>query len=749
MRQTTRRQTQRRSMPLLAVLPLAINLSTIAPVFAEGAKSAVLEEITVTARKVAENLQRVPQSVSAMNADALERSFASSLQDLEGMAPNVIIDSFNAFPNSASISIRGISHTEIEKSFDPAIGIVVDGVFLATNAQALVDNFDLERVEVLRGPQGTLFGKNTIGGTINVIRKKPQADFGGAVSYEFSSFEKHNVKAAVDLPVQENFLLRLATSYVKSEGYLDNTANGDELGGEDRLTLRLAALFNITEDLEAYINIDHVHDRPDLAGLRNATQPTQLLAVPGLLGLSPSFPGYPADNGSFDKVRSDLPEDGTEYDTSAISVELNLDKGDYVLTSISAYRAVDEDVYNDFDSEDTAFFNSRRIQDHDQFTQELRFTSAWSDSYDFVAGLYYFWSDYELHQAVGLLEDWVPCGALPGAFASFGCLNEGGAEQTTTSYAAFIQGNIKLSQNLRMTLGGRYTYEKKDFEATPIAYPVGILGTGEDEESWSEFTPRIGLDYQITEDLFLYASFASGFKSGGYNGRAGTVTSIGPYDPEEIKSYEIGLKSSLLDNRVRPNFAAFYNDYEDMQVDLLRAVAGGTGQETIVANAAGASTYGAELELVAKITPNLLVNATLGVLEAEYDHFIADIGLGGITDNSNLELRKAPDWQYSLAVSYERPWADLGTLVLDLKFRESDDLQTTTQNFAFGHRRSVENLDASISFESIDGNWTFSLFGRNITDEEYIQDGLSAGALLAFTSVSIPRVWGAKIDWSF
>ena len=240
----------------------------------------------------------------------------------------------------------------------------------------------------------------------------------------------------------------------------------------------LVALFNITEDLEAYINIDHVHDRPDLAGLRNATQPTQLLAVPGLLGLSPSFPGYPADNGSFDKVRSDLPEDGTEYDTSAISVELNLDKGDYVLTSISAYRAVDEDVYNDFDSEDTAFFNSRRIQDHDQFTQELRFTSAWSDSYDFVAGLYYFWSDYELHQAVGLLEDWVPCGALPGAFASFGCLNEGGAEQTTTSYAAFIQGNIKLSQNLRMTLGGRYTYEKKDFEATPIAYPVGILGTG-------------------------------------------------------------------------------------------------------------------------------------------------------------------------------------------------------------------------------------------------------------------------------
>ena len=276
-----------------------------------------------------------------------------------------------------------------------------------------------------------------------------------------------------------------------------------------------------------------------------------------------------------------------------------------------------------------------------------------------------------------------------------------------------------------------------------------LLTTGEDEESWSEFTPRIGLDYQITEDLFLYASFASGFKSGGYNGRAGTVTSIGPYDPEEIKSYEIGLKSSLLDNRVRLNFAAFYNDYEDMQVDLLRAVAGGTGQETIVANAAGASTYGAELELVAKITPNLLVNATLGVLEAEYDHFIADIGLGGITDNSNLELRKAPDWQYSLAVSYERPWADLGTLVLDLKFRESDDLQTTTQNFAFGHRRSVENLDASISFESIDGNWTFSLFGRNITDEEYIQDGLSAGALLAFTSVSIPRVWGAKIDWSF
>ncbi|WP_417318907.1 TonB-dependent receptor [Emcibacter sp.] len=710
----------------------------------------VLEEITVTARKRSENLQSVPVSVSAMTADAIDRSMADNLQHLEGMAPNVVIDSYNAFPNAVSISIRGISHTEIEKSFDPAIGVVVDGVFMGTNAQAMVDNFDLERVEILRGPQGTLFGKNTIGGTINVVRKKPEYELSGKASYGYSSFDRHDLKAAVNLPVADDKLaLRLAGSYSKSDGHLTNTATGEKLSGVDTLSVRAAALYNVSDEVEVYLNLDHTRDRSDLAGLRNATQPTQLVSVPGLLGLSPAYPGYPADTGPLYEVRSDLPEDGTSYDTTSASLEVNVDKGDYIITSISAYRWVDEDVYNDFDAEDSAIFNSRRQQEHDQFTQEVRLTSNWSDTYEFVAGLYYFWSDYSLHQEIDLFTDWITCGSLPGAYAAFGCRQSGDAGQTTNSVAGFFQGNANLTDKLRVTVGGRYTYEKKEFESTPIVYPYGALGSASDDESWSKFTPRIGLDYRVNDEFFLYGSFSRGFKSGGYNGRAGTVTSLGPYDPEQVDSYEVGVKSTLLDRSLRLNIAAFYNDYKNMQVELLRTISGGTGQETIVANAAAAETYGVEAEFTYRPIASLTFSGNIGILEASYKNFVADIGLGGVMDNSDLLLRKAPSLQYSLAASYEHTFGDFATGLFDIRYRWADQLETTTQNYEFGHRRSVGTLDASIALEDQNGVWTVSLFGRNLTNEEYIQDGLAAGALLSITSVSIPRTWGAQLELSF
>lgn len=719
------------------------------PVLAAAAEDFGLEEIIVTARKVSESLQRVPVAVSAISGAALERSFADDLQDLEGLAPNVVIDSFNAFPNAASISIRGISHTEIEKSFDPAIGVVVDGVFMGTNAQALIDNFDLARVEVLRGPQGTLFGKNTIGGTINIIRKRPQHEFSGMASYSFSRFDKHEVKTGINIPVQQDVVaLRLAGGYAKSDGHITNTVNGEKLNGADILTLRGAVLASPNDNLEIYINVDHVRDRSDMAGLRNANMPTQLFAIPGLLGLAPGFPGYPADTGPFNEVRADVSSDAA-YDTTAVSMEVTWDEDKYTLTSITAYRWVDEDVINDFDTENTAGFNSRRVQDHDQFTQELRIASKWSEHYDLVAGLYYYWSKYSLDQTVDLLTDWIPCGVLPGAFASFGCTQNGGANQTTKSYAAFLQGNIHLTSDLRVTLGGRYTRDRKNFSATPITFPVGSLGTGTDKESWGRFTPKVGLDYQANEQVMLYASFSSGFKSGGYNGRAGLPTSIGPYDPEKVNAYELGFKSELWDRRLRFNVAAFYNDYSDMQVELLRSVIGGTGQETVVQNAASAETYGMEMELLARPTERLTFSGTLGLLEAQYKDFTADIGLGGVTDNASLELRKAPKWQFSVGASYEQPLSDAGLLLFDLRYRRSGAMETTTQNFAFGRRPESESLDGAITFESADQAWQASVFGRNLTNDRYIIDGLAAGAVLSFTSVNMPRVWGVEIGVRF
>lgn len=712
-------------------------------------EAGALEEVIVTARKRKESAQTVPVSVSAISGEAIDRTFAESIQDLEGMAPNVIIDTFNAFPNSASISIRGISHTEIEKSFDPAVGVIVDGVFLGTNAQALIDNFDLQRVEVLRGPQGTLFGKNTIGGAINVLRKRPEHEFSGAASYAYSSFERSDAKAAVNLPVNEALALRFAGSYSVSDGFITNTVDGKHINGVDKLAVRGAALFNPTDSFEVYLNLDHIRDHGELSGLRNVSLPTQLYAIPNFAGLAPGYPGYPADTGPLDQVRTDIDNKGANYDTSSASLEMNWDRKQYLLTSITAYRNVDEDVYNDFDAENFAGFNSRRVQNHHQFTQELRLTSQWSDRFELVAGLYYYWMRYNLDQTVDVMTDWIVCGSLPGIFAAFGCQQEGGSAQTTRSYAGFIHAEIYLTDRLRATLGGRYTKETKKFTATPIAYPVGILGTGHGRKSWSEFDPLAGLDYQWTNNVFVYFSYSEGFKSGGYNGRAGTVTSIGPYNPEYIKTYELGLKSEWFDHRLRLNTAAFYNDYQDLQVELVRAAPGGVGQETVVANVAAAETYGVEFELLAKPVANFTVHATLGTLKAKYKKFIGDIGLGGVTDNSHLKMRKAPKLQYSIGGSYDYPVSDSVTLLADVNYRWTDKMETTLQNYAFGERRSVGNLDASVGFEGPSGKWKVSAFGRNLTNEKYIIDALSAGPLLSFASVNVPRVLGIQLDVNF
>ena len=410
-------------------------------------------------------------------------------------------------------------------------------------------------------------------------------------------------------------------------------------------------------------------------------------------------------------MRTDIDNRGADYDTSSVSVEMNWDRDQYLLTSISAYRDVDEDVYNDFDVENFAGFNSRRVQNHHQFTQEIRLTPKWSDRYQLVAGLYYYWMEYNLDQTVDLMTDWIACGSLPGIFAGFGCTQNGGSAQTTKSYAGFVHADINITDRLRATVGGRFTEEKKIFTATPIAYPAGLLGTAHDNKSWSEFDPLAGLDYQWTDNVFVYLSYAEGYKSGGYNGRAGSTTSIGPYDPEFISTYEIGLEVEWLDHRLRLNAAAFYNDYKDLQVELLRAAPGGTGQETVVANiAAAAETYGFELELLAKPTPNFTVHATLGTLKAKYKKFLADIGFGGVTDNTNLEMRKAPKMQYSIGGSYDYSFSDWGTLLFDINYRWTDKMHTTLQNFDFGIRRSVGNLDASIGLESRSGKWKVSVF---------------------------------------
>ncbi|MEM9255584.1 MAG: TonB-dependent receptor [Pseudomonadota bacterium] len=732
-------------------LALAAGLATVlnAPQTPAQTDPLVLEEVMVTARKRVESLQEVPQAISAMTETEIQASFARDIRDLQGMAPNLVIDKVGAGPGVTAISIRGISHQDVEKSFDPAVGVVLDGVFLGTNTGQELQIFDMERIEVLRGPQGTLFGRNSIGGIINVTRTQPTGEWGARIRGTYGDYDRYDVDGVFNFPkVFDMLSTKLTyTTRQQEEGFYDNVFLGEDVPEVDYESYVGVLLLEPTDALSLKYTYQHDEDDSDTAATSNVSQPDDLLCFGfGRCGRSDTEPelGILVTDQNFSNAQS------LELDAHTVEANWLLSEG-MQLTYLFGYRDTDESTDQDFDSTSIDFFSTSRVQTYDQTSHELRLSDNIGDSIQYTVGGYYWDSKYKLDQTTFYLAN-----ILDPNLAPPGTTLLADAEQKTDAWAAFFEVDYFFLEDWTLTLGGRYTEEEKEFK---VSNDVDIAGSGfivpifstfgdPGEGDWDEFTPKVSLSWDVNDDMMLYATYAQGFRSGGLNGRAASeLTARLTYDPEFVDMYELGMKSNWLNNRVMFNVAAFYQIYDDKQEELVIPSDSAAGQETITVNAAKATMLGLELDSRALITDSWLVGFNLGLLDAEYDNFKAALEPGGEElDLSDLDLRRAPDYTFAVHTNYDMTIGS-GVATAQLMYRYRDDQYTTFLNEPMGFSKGNGILDASLAYQW--ENWNLRVFGRNLTDEDETTAALIVGGLFTFQARQEPRIWGVQVTYDF
>jgi len=700
-----------------------------------------LEEVVVTARKRAESAQEVPVAVTAIGAE-LQNASIRNLRDLEGFSPNLTIDKGTSGPGAANISIRGISYAEVDKSLDPSIGVIVDGVYLGTNVGQVLQNFDIERVEVLRGPQGTLFGKNTTGGVVNVIRTKPSYELGGEVRVGTGSWDLQDIKGVLHFPViQDKLAAKVYAIDTSDDGWLENTTLNEDTARTDSTSYGFSLLANPTDTFELQFSYDYLDDTSDIGGAHNRNGPETLSCQ--------LFGGCEAtDKGSDEDHVSTNGHQEAALETDAYTLRMEWDIGAGVFTAISAYRDNDEYRQQEYDASNIDFIALDFWQEYEQTSHELNFASSFSDSVEYVAGLYYWNAEYtQESETIGFLFNTALQGRPPGATSRLM------QTQETESTAIYFHGDWHINDALTATLGLRYTEEEKDFMGVEAStwlngVQLTVPDSGEATEDWNETTGKLGLRYQYSDDVMIFGSFAQGFKSGGFLGRNTTIAGFtAVYDPEYVDTFELGIKSDWMDGRVRLNATAFYTEYTDKQEEVFFPLSDGS-VGTVVLNAGEVEMPGLELELTAAVTENLRIRASYGYLDAEYTEYDADINNDGtITDNTHLLLRRAPENTFGAGATYTRNF-DNFDLVADIAYSWRDEYETNAKNNPIAHVDAWGTWSASADLV-YNQRYQLSVYGRNLTDERTLISTTPIGPLVTFGRWNQPRNWGVEFRYMF
>ncbi|MCB1687517.1 MAG: TonB-dependent receptor [Halioglobus sp.] len=740
-------------------------------------KTLALEEIIVTARKREESVQDVPVSVTALSAAELRRSSIRDLRDVTAYVPNLLVDKVTALQGGAAIAIRGVSYQEIDKSLDPGIGVLLDDVYLGTNAGQILENFDLERLEVLRGPQGTLFGKNTIGGALAIFRTAPTKELGGKVQGTLGDFGRQDVRGLLNLPMTENGGVKLWASKLHSDGYIENTTINDDVGSQRYENAGATVAYDFTDDFALAFTYERTQDKSDVGAWANDNK--YLNEVPydspdapapaDLAGLLPWVtPGTPYtgsrvgfrdfDPGSDDNHVSQNGRNTGNSNVDYVNLTLNYTLGDWYLTSISGYIDRNENSRLEYDANSIPFLDVESDTDYSQYSQEFRVNGEIGDV-ELTSGLYYWYSDYDTHSVTNDLFEWL--NGFPDG--SVGTISQHGK---TESYAAFTSADWSVTEKITLSAGVRYTWEEKTMKPVGQAFylPNGtqIDASGnptnvppvalEADKDWDKWSPRLGAQYQFTDDMMAYASFSQGFKSGGFFGRITLATpgSLRSFEPEEVDTYEIGLKSTWWQDRLRVNAAIFTSDYSDKQEEILVADAGGN-VDTVVANASSATMEGAELEVSALVYEGLTVFVQGGYLNAEYDEFRNDIpGLPPGTlpaDASVLEMRNAPKYTFGTGLNYVHSLFGHSQMSYDVVYNWRDDYVTIFNNDPLGEVDSAGFWNANIDY-TYKEMLTVSVYGRNLGDERYNRT-VTIPPIATFSQWNEPRNYGVMVTYDF
>lgn len=766
-------KTQRFGKFALRTIPFLITAACATNAFAQEG----MDEVVVSAQKRTERIQDVPMAISAISGQALENRKIEGAADLQGAIPNLNIVAAPVSGLISATSIRGLGTGQPSIWMDPAIGMYVDGVFVGKNQGALFDMLDLERVEVLRGPQGTLFGRNTLGGAVSFVTRKPSGQFSGNVGLEIGNYGRVVQKVSVDTPkINDVLSLTIAARKEKQDGWLNNPAAADKWGNRDREAFKLNAKFDVSKDTKVYYSIDR-------SNINETTTPMSLIKTTGYcsnwsgavsagLGCFPSFfnPGLGAvitpslQTGVPTSTTSTFaPIQGLKVTGHSWSVETPLNANNQ-LKYTGSYRTMDYNDQGDYDGTAANVFSGIRKTEYKTQSHELQVVGS-ANNINYVGGVYYFKDEGST------VQDQI------GGFFSFSPVNIRHRQTNfglgTEAKAIYGQLDYPLAKDTTVTAGLRYTTEEKTgsvWRSTTVAYPMvtpawqaGMApGDVNEKAEFSSVTPMLALSHKLDTNTMVFGRIAKGFKSGGFPLEAPTLAQAKtPFSPEESTSYEVGVKGAS--NMASYSATVFVTKLKNQQISYLPV--GGTSPTT---TNAGASTYsGLELEGAFKVSKDTKIQVGYGYLSAKFDEFLSP-GLAGTTVDaaSNLEVGYAPKHTFNLNLESNLAKTEYGRLKGLVEYRytgayynyAANKVATAANanagNLAADSRMSaLGTINARLTLDQIPvggpGQADASIWVKNATNKQVMQNMMDVGGYYQVGYWSAPRTLGVTLNYKW
>jgi iron complex outermembrane recepter protein len=652
-----------------------------------------LSNVSVTAEKRESTLQEVPISITIFSSEQLYDSNIRDIQELSPYTPNMV---FNRIGGQAQIYIRGVGSDTLGVGSDASTTVHLDGIYLGRPEMALAHFLDVERIEILHGPQGTLYGRNSIGGNINIISKGPTAHWEGYATALAGSFDRTEFTAAVGGPLSDSIGIRLSIRKEDDSGFTDDLdlLGGDEIDDTDALNARVI----LDMDLRDRIDFRLIGDWNDFSDHGRSIRPIDNLGTA-------QASGAVATN-DFHDTRNNL-STFNDNETGGITGKLNIDFGDYQFNSITGFRVLDTASSFNTDGTEIDVTETQFIRDQEQFSQELQLLYDGGKRWNWITGLYYFYENSSIE--LGLPR------------APLGTSTVINSSNETNAWAAFINATFKITERWKLEAGLRYSSESKSDTRVfaTVADTLGlnsplattIIAATAGKHTYEAPTPEFGASYQIDGNQSIYVSASRGFKSGGTNSFSTTAA----FDPEFIWSYETGYKSMHMGNRLRLNAAMFYSDYSDLQVLSFE------GGLTSISNAAAATIWGGELESFFQQTRNLQWSLAFSYLNAKYDEFITSRG-GAAVDVSGNTVQSAPEFTVSAATQYGYMLRDSGQLSLRAELNYQSEVFFDQFNDDVVKEDGYALVNLMTTFESKHYPIELALFMKNVFDHEYNQN---------------------------
>ena len=744
-------QTQRKTL---------VSAITVISALGSATSAAQLEEVIVTAQKREQSQQDIGMAISSLDGLALEERRIETPLDLQAISPNINVKEISPglFP---VFTIRGVGLNDFSANNNPTVGVYLDEVFLSSTTQLTFQLYDIERVEVLKGPQGTLYGRNTTGGAISFVTAAPAFEDDWRVSLGGGAYDLLEAEFMGNKALSDRLAIRVAGKVVdQGEGFYESrTLDGEDIGERREYAARLQTTWLASDSLDINLKLEASRSRSEVGQfehfgtLQAGTFPPQpcaaILAGRRDPGQCADAFGYSDNDG--DPFEGDWNNDARfDSDGRAATLRLNWDVGPGTLSSVSGWVDFERKAFNDTDASPFIQAEFDVLDSVEQFSQELRYAFSPGADLELIVGGFLAWDEVEID---------VP-GSLDDLFATRVLI---ASEQETRSAAVFAQGDWHFRPDWTLTLGLRMTDEEREFtggmqDLNPFGTscllsptcnpgPTGPVPVAFNDETISEQEPsaRLAISWQATDAFMAYGSVARGFKSGGFFG-GGFVTSstqLESFAPETLVAWELGFKSQWLDDTLRLNGAVFYYDYSDVQT--FTQVDAGQLSVLKLSNVDEADISGFEADLLWQPTAGFTLQANVGYLDTELGAFSAP---GGGDIPKGNELPNAPEWSYNLFARYEWQAGSLGFLSAQLDYAYTDEAFREAVNIPFLATEDYGLWGARLALRSSDDRWEVALWGKNLSDETYRLHAFDNGIGNGGSTYGAPRTWGATVQFN-